>query len=724
MKNIKKIVRSLPPLFPTQEAGLSTVQLILEKTNIAVFSMCPGGGKTISAIHELCHILKQGGRVLILAHGTNVLQTQWVSVLTKFSIEHSTDINSNAGVIVTIPQAIYSKLPKKLSFDYVVIDEGHEFYYAEMVQKILARLKKDAKQLILTGTPSVFIKEGITPVVVAATEVYKEGRLSDTFFGMTMGCQSIRDEDYNEQQEVKSTFTEKRKDLEASLEETVTTISKRLAKEAGLKERSAKAVFTHLKKTMIATRNIEQATILFKALKKMKIPVVVSTHGEDNKSANISKFLLDPSIQVLIVVRRGILGFDMPEMTCAIDFTGSRNINRIYQLYARVLRTHPKKEKKYFFRVCSANAPEKDVLHMKAALCLANHDFISKFNGVNINDMPIPEEPYPSGEFDDRDRSGRNRNSFFSKETLNDSDLLDQIKSAILTSTYKAQSGAEMTFVRFGDALAHLEGKFFSSVEQKKEALMELALTGKKRPTSGKDDEREETLARALQRYTNPKSKTFDTDFNHTIRELRPDWFLEKIKSHEMKKIIIALAKSGASRPSQRKGKDRTVGKAIQNYTSKGNRAYDASFSTELRSIRPDWFNAPKDRKGILLKLAMQSNSKRPSASSKDDYTRKLGKCLGSYTVATSKSYDPVFDRKLRTLRPDWFDLADKDRKGILLKMAQKGEPRPAGKALDLETRKLGRALQKYTNKNSKRYDSKFTEEITKKCPEWFKKVS
>jgi superfamily II DNA or RNA helicase len=68
----------------------------LGHTGIQVLSICPGGGKTYTAIEYINR--SKFKRVLILAHGTNVLKSQWEEELTSLGIEHSTDLNSNTNI--------------------------------------------------------------------------------------------------------------------------------------------------------------------------------------------------------------------------------------------------------------------------------------------------------------------------------------------------------------------------------------------------------------------------------------------------------------------------------------------------------------------------------------------------------------------------------------------------------------------------------------------------
>jgi hypothetical protein len=98
-------------------------------------------------------------------------------------------------------------------------------------------------------------------------------------------------------------------------------------------------------------------------------------------------------------------------------------------------------------------------------------------------------------------------------------------------------------------------------------------------------------------------------------------------------------------------------------------------------------------------------------------YKNELGSALSCYTRKASKCYDPIFDKQIRKLRPDWFmslsDIADQKKKK-LLEMAMNGEPRPK------QGTQLGRALCFYTNENNKSFCQKFNRKIRKLIPVWF----
>jgi hypothetical protein len=79
-----------------------------------------------------------------------------------------------------------------------------------------------------------------------------------------------------------------------------------------------------------------------------------------------------------------------------------------------------------------------------------------------------------------------------------------------------------------------------------------------------------------------------------------------------------------------------------------------------------------------------------------------------------NKRYDKKFDKKIRSLRPDWFltrsDFAKINKKKIL---SLKTKPK--------RSTKLGIALKNYISKSSQAYDSHFNKQIRLKT-NWFRK--
>lgn len=133
-----------------------------------------------------------------------------------------------------------------------------------------------------------------------------------------------------------------------------------------------------------------------------------------------------------------------------------------------------------------------------------------------------------------------------------------------------------------------------------------------------------------------------------------------------------------------------------------------AKYFPELNNKLSPSARSARNRK-LLLKMAREGK-KRPSQKS------YLGVALNTYTSCRrsreSFSLNLTFAKKIKKLRPDWFDKTANKRQ-LLLAIAKKGRPKP-GRATE-----LGRALNHYTTKSSYCYHDKFTKQIKKLRPEW-----
>jgi hypothetical protein len=117
-----------------------------------------------------------------------------------------------------------------------------------------------------------------------------------------------------------------------------------------------------------------------------------------------------------------------------------------------------------------------------------------------------------------------------------------------------------------------------SSSDYKRQKLIEIARNGKSKPTT------KTKLGKLLSNYTNKASLTYDANFDKTIREIAPNWFVST--SQIMKDKLIEIAINKKPKPS-RKTK---MGRALSEYTKKSSRCFDSDFDKTIRKIAPNWF--------------------------------------------------------------------------------------------------------------------------------------
>jgi predicted protein tyrosine phosphatase len=266
-----------------------------------------------------------------------------------------------------------------------------------------------------------------------------------------------------------------------------------------------------------------------------------------------------------------------------------------------------------------------------------------------------------------------------------------------------------------------------------KKKLLEIARSGGKRPRYDSTDPEERRLAIALSRYAvHPESK--DEEFAKAIFTARPEWApgYRVILMARTKEKLLKMAASRVARPDRysTNPEEAKLGIALNNYTTKSQRQYDADFYNKLVKINPDWvdrleqiYERVAETKKKLLEMA-RNGGRRPNSRSDNPEERRLGIALNVYINKLTRSYDEGFAREIYALRPDWFD---PDRKAIvaatkrkLLEMARNNERRPQYKSSDSEERRLASALMTYTSIGSASYDKAFTREIRALRPDWF----
>ncbi len=96
-------------------------------------------------------------------------------------------------------------------------------------------------------------------------------------------------------------------------------------------------------------------------------------------------------------------------------------------------------------------------------------------------------------------------------------------------------------------------------------------------------------------------------------------------------------------------------------------------------------------------------------------YKDWLGESLGRYTNKNTSTYDPKFNKEIRRLAPHWFIDKIAEKKKQLIEMAKRGDSRPSD-----PTSPLKQALSRYTSKNSTAYYPEFDKEIRQLAPQWF----
>lgn len=377
----------------------------LIKNNESVLAMCPGAGKTVTSIYGIIEYLinNPNEKVLVLTHSTKVLLMNFVDEVVEFGLGEkigknkdglkseifSINFELNKRVHICLPQNI-----KKINQKYglLVIDEAHENYLSKksikneeeesatneyVMQQIVNKITKKGtilKQWLLTGTPSKFIRKGgYNLYTIAINEIEKKYRAKLDF--ELIYTKADWKNFYNKDLNLSTKAKISKESSEETLSEIISIISKRLKKTVSKKER----------KTLIVCKDTKHANDVFKILLKRKYNVAISHCKNDADSEAIKNFK-NNLYDILVVVRRARLGYSDCDLFNLVDFSGTHNIDLIYQMFSRVVRGN-QSMKKLFIKVTTNEQTMKEATeaYTNAALQLTDKRFLSTFNGNNYD---------------------------------------------------------------------------------------------------------------------------------------------------------------------------------------------------------------------------------------------------------------------------------------------------------------------------------------------------
>lgn len=369
-----------------------------------VLAVSPGGGKTlmaIAAIDKYC-LDNPTHRVLVLTHAQTNLRSQFANEIIKSKPDFSFSVvvtkpnpedsfpqikpkeilSCDSQVILSLPHSIRKRALQH--FDLIVVDEAHQYYFKTMDQTIIEKTNP-SNRLLLTGTPSPFILRKDEIIAVSLQDLYKVGRVVSPSIELASSTYDFTQRDFNNEKELKSGVVIKQEDTIETLNLLLQQITKKTNSQNNWTD-SLKM----LSKTMIVCRSQPQAKQVYTFFETQNINVALSISKTDTKSSEIRRFIDEKECHVLIVVGRGILGFNFTELANVIDMSCSQNIDRILQLLCRVVRNPKTDIQKQFFKVIPMYMQDHFIDVMRAVACLTIHEYYIQYNGRSFFDIKTP----------------------------------------------------------------------------------------------------------------------------------------------------------------------------------------------------------------------------------------------------------------------------------------------------------------------------------------------
>tara|TARA_R110001592_G_scaffold188345_1_gene433433 strand:- start:128 stop:1627 length:1500 start_codon:yes stop_codon:yes gene_type:complete len=387
------------------------VEAIIENLNI-VLAASMNSGKTemtIAAIEKLVK-LNPNYKVLVLTHSTNVILHNFYSRLQGLDVSftYSTDLKDNCQVHLTLPNG-ENKITGK--YDMVVVDEAHENYSATRVQRIIKSIKPK-RELLLTATPAKFIGNSKFKMYAISANELPEEYMAKLSIELVESAYDWM-KHYSTEHEVKASFVSTLDDTKETLEKVMLAIIDRLnykyspeqfnnpnfltkaksffnKKVIKYNKESWGELFTEIGKTMVVCKTIEHAELVKEVLTLNKVICEVS-HSENDKHSEKVVDFKNNKFEILIVVKRGILGYSDDDLMNIIDMSGTHNPNIIHQMFGRLFRGTPDTQK-YYIKLTPKNELDKGITDISTcvALMLTDKKYLLTYNGRNMNDFKIP----------------------------------------------------------------------------------------------------------------------------------------------------------------------------------------------------------------------------------------------------------------------------------------------------------------------------------------------
>lgn len=352
------------PNYSFQKSIENQVFDILMKEGKCLLAAAPASGKSKMAAHIIKKFKasrKTASKIVAFTHGSKVLQKQFISDLKKQGVICG-EMHDGDNITVTLPHATRKYKGK---VDLLIVDEAHHFYYANMIQNFI-KVVKPKYILVMTGSPGIFNATNDFKAVYVPTEFL----LSKS----VISNPDIRLESFNLDIDLNN-YEDRTDSLERSFRFKQSQVSKAI-----------RSIDKYKGKTIIVCKDIAHLRQVEKVLDKDNHSYVSSYYKNDVSSSNIERFRSDKT-RYLLVVKRAVLGFSMDNLSNIIDFSGSMNIDFLFQLINRVTRLGFGKK---FIKICEKNMFDFHYLSLNSACALVIREYYETYTPQTVKNMQLP----------------------------------------------------------------------------------------------------------------------------------------------------------------------------------------------------------------------------------------------------------------------------------------------------------------------------------------------
>ena len=323
---------------------------ISEQFKSVILAASPSSGKSTIIIDILnkFFVLNPSFRAVIFTHNLNNLKDQMLEGFAEGFITPNFTYGTIGQNVQVQVGAIASGQKVSGNVDIVVFDEAHQYYLEKTAEAAIAKLSP--KYVIgMTGTPSYFnevnqfnVHKKFGVHYIAASDLVDLGVFSNVLVDVANGD-----------------------DLESRLTNSL---------------KKAESHDMDISKIIVATKDQMEANMVGYLLSKMGRKVAVSTSASDSDNSRLSGYK-QGKYDTLVIVQKGVLGFSDVNTTGLIDLRASSDIDCRSQIFARILRKHPKGIQKFYISAVSRKSHNKEITMLQKTIGLMERkNFISYTN--------------------------------------------------------------------------------------------------------------------------------------------------------------------------------------------------------------------------------------------------------------------------------------------------------------------------------------------------------
>lgn len=383
-----------------------------------VMAGAPGCGKTNMGLQVASYFLKNSKRgcVVVLAHGTNLIRQQWIDRAKQAEVEDDTVLVDplyktplqGQKIFVTLPQTLVNrKVTSRVNL--LIVDEAHQRYASKQVKDLIKKLKPK-KILLLTGTPSYFIKHDYSMSSITLSEMRKHNVVCNPQIQLVLSTYNYQMKEYNSQDNLRKEFSPAKDEenfdlllaqLTQILQSKARTNPKLYRRFRQISKKPFwKEMVEVLDKTMLVCRSQKQAKRVQDYMEKQGVESIISISDLGDGNEELEEFKTSDK-RVFIVVNRGTIGFDYDKLTNVIDMSGTLNINLLFQMLCRIVRPNweePNKTK-LFIKMANPDTIYQTRRIMNFVLGMAYPEIYNEYKG-NFKAMKVVISPKEMDEFE------------------------------------------------------------------------------------------------------------------------------------------------------------------------------------------------------------------------------------------------------------------------------------------------------------------------------------